>query len=193
VVVRAPKVQFYQINYATYPEGFPLDSFDPSSEAFRERLEKARRLLGSTGSDVTEWSVPGEAERRTLKVTRSLAPGAKSLLFQLKRGGRILGLRLGPASSFAGKERAIRLRISWDGSEEPAVDVPAGDFFGYAWGQPAARGLLLGTDSDTDYAYLPMPFDRSARVELVDDRKEGPPLEVRAEVLRCYGVEALRC
>jgi hypothetical protein len=63
------------------------------------------------------------------------------------------------------------------------VLCPAGDFFGYSWGEPAARSLLVGTDGDTAYAYFPMPFDRSARIELTSDKTEGRPVKVQAEVV----------
>ena len=43
--------------------------------------------------------------------------------------------------------------------------------------------LLVGTRDDTNYCYFPMPFDRSAKVELVSERQTGEPIEVRAEVL----------
>jgi hypothetical protein len=70
---------------------------------------------------------------------RKLSAGKAVTLFEEKRGGRIVGLRLSPASAFAGKDRAVVLRITFDGDKEPAVNVPAGDFFGYSWGEPAAR------------------------------------------------------
>ena len=61
------------------------------------------------------------------------------------------------------------------------------DFFGYSWGQPAMKSLLLGTADDTNYIYLPMPFDRSARIELawdVDHASGTPsPIDVTAEVV----------
>ena len=70
--------------------------------------------------------------------------------------------------------------VSFDG-EEPAVLCPLGDFFGYAWGQPAMKGLLAGTIGQTNYCYFPMPFDRSALVEVVSER--ATPVELRVEVL----------
>jgi hypothetical protein len=57
-----------------------------------------------------------------------------------------------------------------------------GDFFGYSWGEPASQSLLFGTSNGTNYCYFPMPFERSARIELVSERTSGPPLEVHAEV-----------
>jgi hypothetical protein len=46
---------------------------------------------------------------------------------------------------------------------------------------PAMKGLLAGTTGQTNYCYFPMPFDRSALVEVVSER--ATPVELRAEVL----------
>jgi hypothetical protein len=76
------------------------------------------------------------------------------------------------------------LRAYWDGDAEPAVDAPVGDLFGNSFGEPAARSLLFGTAADgRGYLYFPMPFGRSARIELVDERGSGPPVEVEAEIV----------
>jgi hypothetical protein len=80
----------------------------------------------------------------------------------------------------AGKARDLLLSISFDG-DEPAVRCPLGDFFGYAWGQPAMQSLLVGTTGETNYCYFPMPFDREATVAVVSER--AAPAELRAEVL----------
>jgi hypothetical protein len=94
-----------------------------------------------------------------------------------------VGLRLGPASAFAGKDRALVLRIFWDDDERPAIEVPAGDFFGYSFGEPATRSLLLGTSEETNYVYFPMPFDNRARVELVSQATSGSAIEIDAELV----------
>jgi hypothetical protein len=90
---------------------------------------------------------------------------------------------MSPASKLTGKDRALVLRITWDDQKNPAVVCPLGDFFGYAWGRPAMRSLLVGTLDDTSYCYYPMPFDRSAKIELLSQRTDGPPVAIRAEVI----------
>ena len=179
IVLRAEKLQFYQINYATYPSGHRLSAWNES----REDLEKARRLWSAAGSDVRSFVTPPGAEPTSLTVRRSLEPGKSTTLFEIEKPGRIVGLRLGPASAFAGKDRAVVLRIFWDDSEVPAVAVPLGDFFGYSFGEPATRSLLLGTSGETNYVYFPMPFDERARVELASETSSGSAIEVEAELL----------
>jgi hypothetical protein len=82
-------------------------------------------------------------------------------------------MRVGPASSLAGKDRDILIRMTWDGAAEPAVLCPAGDFFGASFGEPAVRSLLPGTTGDDDYVYFPMPYERSALIEQVSERSAG--------------------
>ncbi|MCC2672195.1 MAG: hypothetical protein K0Q72_4667 [Armatimonadetes bacterium] len=185
IVVRAPRVQFYQVNFATYPTGHPVETFRPELTAEQQQsLERAKGLLSETGADLTKFATPSGA--RVIKTTRTqatLAPGKSLTLFNGKGGGRVLGLKIRPASALAGKDRAVLLRMTWDGDSRPAVLTPAGDFFGFSWGEPAARGLLFGTSGDTCYAWFPMPYDRSARIELVSERTTGERAEVQAEVI----------
>lgn len=62
--------------------------------------------------------------------------------------------------------RTLVLRAYWDGADEPAIEVPYGDFFAQGWGQfaqvssePVAVNPNGGFNS-----YWPMPFGRSARL-----------------------------
>jgi hypothetical protein len=179
VVLRARTLQFYQINYATYPEGTPVPSWDTG---VADELEPARGLWSSAGEDVHRYTTPPGAVVTPRRVVKSLAPGEATTLFDLRDPGRIVGLRLRPAAAFTGPARSIVLRIFWDDSTRPAVEVPVGDFFGYSFGEPATRSILVGTSGETNYAYFPMPFDRAARVELVAEGTNGA-IEVEAELL----------
>ena len=75
------------------------------------------------------------------------------------------------------------LRAVWDGDSRPAILAPVGDFFGFSFGTPSAQSLLAGTHGETCYAYFPMPFDKSARIEIVSERESGPPVRFDSEVL----------
>ena len=184
VFIRAERMQFYQINYATYPPGAAIKSFsaEPSVEQ-RRHIEKARRLFDSAGGDISAYVVPegGVIEPVTAKVT--LEAGKTAALFDVDRPGRIVGIRLWPADALAGKGRDIVLRAYWDGDAEPAIASPAGDFFGYAWGEPAIRSLLVGTDEGVNYCYFPMPFDKSGRIELYAEPGLDRNVSVQAQVL----------
>ncbi|RPH95023.1 MAG: DUF2961 domain-containing protein, partial [Calditrichaeota bacterium] len=146
-------------------------------------LIKARELWGSAGTDISSFSSPPGAALRTLSCRKILSPGSAVELFAVSQPGRIAGLRLGPADALAGKMRSVVLKIYWDGETNPAVICPAGDFFGASWGDPAVQSLLVGVRDNVNYCYLPMPFDRSARIELVSQTDSGSDFEVRAELV----------
>jgi hypothetical protein len=184
IKVRGERVQFYQINYARYPEDAPVQTWSSSStDEDRQHEEKAVALFASSGSDISRQVVAEGTACETLRARISLEPGQSATLFESDRGGRIAGLRISPASALAGKARDLLLRIRWDGETQPAVICPAGDFFGYAWGKPATASLFVGTSDDTAYCYFPMPFERSAKIELVSERREGAAVEVQTEVV----------
>lgn len=160
VVVRAPKLQFYQINYALYPPGTRVESGAVSPPPSL----RAPALGAAVAADV------------------ELAPGATATLFESRRPGRITSLKLGPTSAFAGDARDIDIRMTWDGAAAPAVEIPLTELFGFSFGQPSARSTLLGTANDTGYFTMPMPFASAARIELVSRRAGGPPLRLRSEI-----------
>lgn len=62
--------------------------------------------------------------------------------------------------------RRILLRMYWDGERYPSVDVPLGDFFGTGFQYRQYVTPFLGMSSGGYYSYLPMPFQKSARIEL---------------------------
>ncbi|MBN2507395.1 MAG: DUF2961 domain-containing protein [Verrucomicrobia bacterium] len=180
VRIRAPKVQFYQINYALYGPETKMRSFDPDLSRDRAgHRARAAEMLSRAGADLTPWTAPPGATVHRAETNLTLAAGAVSRVWQADSGGRIVGLRFSPARALAGKARDLLVKITWDG-EPPAVWCPMGDFFGCAWGQPAMRSLLVGTEGQAAYAYFPMPFDRAATVEVVSER--AAPVELRAEV-----------
>jgi hypothetical protein len=152
VVLRAPQLQFYQINYALYR---PRAEFTPRAHAPGARID-------------------GYID---------LAPGATATLYETIEPGRILSLRLGPASAFVGPARDIDLRVTWDGAAQPAIEAPVSDLFGFYFGEPAARSVLFGEQDGWLYLNAPMPFRRGVRIELVSHRADGPPVRVLSELV----------
>jgi hypothetical protein len=160
VVVRAPKLQFYQIGFARYPAGTRVRSYTAPEGASLRPAEGGRR----TASEV------------------ELMPGRAVTLFESGSAGRITSLRLGPSAAFAGDARDIDIRMTWDGAAAPAVEMPVTELFGFSFGKPSARSLLLGTEGEWSYFNFPMPYSRGAKIELVSRRNGGGPLRLRSEV-----------
>lgn len=174
VRARASKVQFYQINYALYREGASIKTYSTDS-IDAGQLAKIHDVWAEPGSDIIRFISPSEKTPASRRGTAHVEPGGKQVLFHEKSGGRLAGFQLWPARALAGKTRDLLLKISFD-KDEPAVLCPAGDFFGYAWGQPAMRSLLIGTQGETNYCNFPMPFDREITIELLSERKEAVDL-----------------
>ncbi|MEK7249203.1 MAG: DUF2961 domain-containing protein, partial [Bacteroidota bacterium] len=64
--------------------------------------------------------------------------------------------------------RRILLRMFWDGEEDPSVEVPIGDFFGTGFQYKQYVTPFIGMSSGGYYSYFPMPFNKSARIEVVN-------------------------
>ncbi len=68
--------------------------------------------------------------------------------------------------------RRILLRMYWDGETNPSVEVPIGDFFGTGFRYKQYITPYVGMSSGGYYCYFPMPFNKSARVEVVNETGE---------------------
>ncbi|MHC4085155.1 MAG: glycoside hydrolase family 172 protein [Planctomycetota bacterium] len=184
VFIRAERIQFYQINYAAYPKGTSITSFPKqSADEYKHHLDKAKKLFDSFGTDISSYVVPGGGKIKRFTSKARLKAGKVVKLLEIDQPGRIIGIHIGPPAALAGKERGIILRAYWDEDKEPAIVSPAGDFFGYAWGKPAMKSLLVGTARSVNYCYFPMPFDKSARIELLSERDTDTEVTVEAEFL----------
>lgn len=183
IIVKAPEFCFYDINYATYPKETVIPTFqNPPSDEWLKKVEIAGKILNATGTDISEYLVSEGTVIEKRKIAKELKPGVATELFRLKKPGRIVGLKIGPAELFAGKNRDVVLNIYWDAATKPAVSCPVGDFFGYSFGEPAVKSLFLGTADGMNYVYLPMPFSQSARIEMVNERNPSETIQVQAEI-----------
>ncbi len=183
VVVRGG-FYFYQINYATFAEGSAIKTFEPKPSAeYTAQVRKIGEVFNATGADASRFTAPPGSRVKTAGKSVTVRPGKAAVLFESRKPGRIVGLRMTPAEVFAGDDRGLLLRVTWDGERGGSWVCPVGDFFGYAWGEPATRSLLIGTNGGANYCYFPMPYDKSAKIEVVSTRQSGLPVALYAEVL----------
>ena len=68
--------------------------------------------------------------------------------------------------------RRILFRMYWDDEAHPSVEVPVGDFFGNGFEYKHFTSRYIGMSSGGYYCYFPMPFDKNARIEVVNDTGE---------------------
>lgn len=70
--------------------------------------------------------------------------------------------------------RTLVLRAYWDGSAEPAIEVPLGDFFASGWGvfSQVSSSMVAANPHGGFNSYWPMPFGSGARLTLENLRSE---------------------
>ena len=169
IITRGKKIQFHQIQYKLYNDGLKVIPFKISPDSSeRESLEKISQLWNLPSKNVSDF-YQDEVKSKTIEL--NLRPGSTAQVFEHNKGGRILGLELSPPSGFEGLNKDIDIRITWDNESIPAVNCPVADFFGFAFGNRSMQSLLLGSTGDKNYCYFPMPFDKSAKIELISRKK----------------------
>ncbi len=179
IVFRGKKLQFYQIQYRSVPNSYIVDAFS------QQDVQDSGEVLKDLKSAWEKVSDP--TFDKEIKTDTVLKPGEAITVAQINTGGRIEGIKIYNAAAFEGIHKKIDLRITWDGEQEPAIYAPVSDFFGYAFGRSSMQGLLLGSKDNIDYCFFPMPFDKSAKVELIYRSSKHPeddrPIKLRTAVL----------
>jgi hypothetical protein len=94
--------------------------------------------------------------------------GSRHVLLDVTGSGTIRRLWLTIRDRVPELLRGLRLDMWWDGSAEPAVSVPLGDFFGIGIGRrtPFASALFSDPEGRSFNCTIPMPFRSAARIEL---------------------------
>ncbi len=105
--------------------------------------------------------------------------GESRVLTDIKGPGRITHIWMTQPAGY----RECLLRITWDDAKSPSVNVPLGDFFCLGHGivnSFQSMPFTVSTNSNNQFnagcamnCYLPMPFAKRAKVELVNQGKEN--------------------
>ena len=98
----------------------------------------------------------------------AIAPGATAVIADLRGPGVIVGIWCTVASPDKFFLRRTVIRFFWDGETNPSVEVPLGDFFGTGLQYKQYVTPYIGMSSGGYYCYFPMPFNASARVEVLN-------------------------
>jgi hypothetical protein len=133
------------------------------------------------------WEVPGEFQRDDRNVVwvneRRTMRGAGSERFLEREGaGTLRALRLTIPDAATASD--LRVRVTWDGAQAPAVDVPLDALFGI---RQAARSFeTLGmsvrvTDELELTLRLPMPHAARAVIDVVNAGAQERSVDVRVE------------
>ena len=98
----------------------------------------------------------------------TIGNGATATLAEIEGPGVIVHMWVTISSPDPYFLRRLLLRITWDGEATPSVEVPIGDFFGTGFLYRQFVTPYIGMSSGGYYAYWPMPFNKSARIEVVN-------------------------
>jgi hypothetical protein len=99
----------------------------------------------------------------------NIHPGDSATLLDVQGPGLISRIWITIDSRDPHFLRRILLRFYWDGEENPSVLVPVGDFFGCGYEYKHYTAQYLGMSSGGYYCYFPMPFNKSARLDVVNE------------------------
>jgi len=152
--------------YSTYPTAAGVTTFTGRED--HSRLLALWRACGKdpkpeTGNEAVPFSV-------------KLAGGGTQTVFERRGEGSLAAIVANGAHLTEATLAQLWIRITWDGENAPAVECPLGAFFGNERGRHRVATLMQGTDADGRmYCYWPMPFWRSARIELINRTGAGGP------------------
>lgn len=139
----------------------------------------ARPHTGHSARESSSHRLPnGDYDPNSNWDNSNVKPGETKVLADLKGPGEITHLWmtfLGPepqawAKQGAANHQEMLLRIFWDGRAKPDVEAPVGEFFACGFGQRMEVNSLpvIVDDGDSYNCFWPMPFRKSARIELVN-------------------------
>lgn len=189
IVFCGEKIMFHQIQYRPYPPKSKVEAFSMNwDDSQKEALERACSLWSK---QVNPLTILDKTNLLSESKQFFIAPGESIPFFSTNEGGRIMGIELDFGAGLEGTNKDIILKAKWDNDSNPAIYSPAADYFGYAYGKPAMQSILLGHHDGINYSYIPMPYQNSANLDLVYEKREGiqqSNIEVKAKVF--YSKEA---
>lgn len=156
------------------------------------RFDSSDGMVTWTGAEdtsavMTQWNNAGIDPKLTngnavVAGTLNIPAGSTGLLFSANTPGTIQSLKLDPDGATSNLLASVWLRMTWDGQDEPAVDVPLGEFFGCGNREVEVQSLPIGMSTTSDYyCYFPMPYWDSATIEVYngDTNTLSMPYEVQ--------------
>lgn len=186
IVFLGEKLYFHQIQYRKLAYSSNIKSFHSD---WNQKEKAALQNAVSLWYEKRKWleshldSIYENIQESSVSFT--ISPGETKNLIDLNQAGRIIKLELEPSDVFAGTFKDLILKIQWDDDPEPAVYCPAADFFGYAFGKPSAHSIMLGSDQESNYSFIPMPFDKQAKIDLIYKKRmdaDQAALKIRSDI-----------
>lgn len=126
---------------------------------------------------------------RKSRAGRAIASGERVVLADIKGPGTLRHIWMALNWERPELMRALRLEGFYDGISEPSISVPVPDFFGLPHGRVTEfySQLITVPQGRGVNSYIPMPFGRSVRMELVNESDEDTSLAYQID----YTLESL--
>ena len=173
IVFEGEHVMFHQIQYRYMP-GVNVESWTGQfNELDKQLLSEVNVLWSDISPTVNNYTSGISSDIKNQEKTFLIQPGEEVTFFESAQGGRIVGFDIDGGTSFDGLNKDVILSSIWDNEDVEAIYSPLADFFGYAFGKPAMRSIVMGRHGTINYSYLPMPYDRSAEMKLIYKKREG--------------------
>lgn len=137
----------------------PVQTRSISPENFTGAKSAGGRAVAGTGSEPAQDLGVGWKVSPSVRIEA----GQTFDLAQIPGAGRITHIWL---TTHTSKWRQLLLRAYWDGAEDPAIEVPLGDFFGQGWGrfaQLSSQAIAVNPHGGFN-SYWPMPFSGGAHL-----------------------------
>lgn len=185
IVFEGEKIMFHQIQARKLPEMNVETWTGKFSEADRKLLSDVNALWADISPTVNNYTSGVSAGIQIEEKNFTIQPGEEVTFFDKNSAGRIVGFEIDGGTSFEGLYKDIILSAKWDNEQVEAIHAPVADFFGYAYGKPAMRSILMGRYGTSNYCYLPMPYDKSASMKLIYKERAGVqqnPVSVNVKV-----------
>ena len=136
-------------------------------------LDLARIAPGRTTARISSWDTSGRNSDHWI-----IPPGERRVLADLEGPGCITHIWMTQREHY----RECLLLVTWDDATEPSIAVPLGDFFCLGHGMVRSFQSALFTASTAHdprfglgcalNAHVQMPFERRARIELLNESPE---------------------
>ena len=167
IILRAKTTRFHQIGYRMFAPDLSLKSFSLSlTNEEKAALQKINTTWTNPAIALKDIYNPKTVLNEEKRVV-TIKPGQTLTIFQSAVPGRIAGFELISSALLDTVAKNIDIKITWDDEKNPAVFCPLADYFGYAFGRSSMQGFLAGSDGKRHYSWFPMPYDKSAKIELI--------------------------
>lgn len=189
IVYDGPKLEFIQIGYRNLTTKKVETYNGQFTQQDKQLLQEVCDLWNANEYKMSLFTQGKSSGIKTMEKEITLQPGETVNCFSLDTPGRIVGMEIDGGTALEGDNKDVILSASWDGESIEAIYSPLQDFFGYAFGRGAMRSLLMGKQGNNNYCFLPMPFDRSAKVNLVYKKRNEYQPTIIAKVKIHYNLQ----